>query len=220
MRVISGIVASPRRAGRWVLQVDGRPAATLSIEGIERLGIRVGASYDARLAAAVEREAAVLGAFDTAVSILAFRARSVRDVRRRLIDKGESEAVADAAIARLESLGLLSDREFARQFARSRVLGPGLSKRRLQQELFKRGVARDVADEAIGEVMAEDDVDEDAIIDRVARKKLRTLAKLDPLTRRRRLYAFLARRGYEPDDIRRVMADLAADDGDEPADVE
>ena len=43
MGVISGIVASPRRAGRWVVQVDGRPAATLSIEAIERLGVRVGA---------------------------------------------------------------------------------------------------------------------------------------------------------------------------------
>lgn len=217
MGVISGIVASPKRAGRWVVQVDGKPAATLSIEAIERLGIRPGVPYDVRLSSAVAREAAVLGAFDTAVNILAFRARSVRDLRRRLVDKGEIPAVADAAIERLQSLGLLSDREFARSFTRSRVLGPGLSKRRLQQELFKRGVARDVADEAITDVLAEDEVDEDAIIDRVARKKLRTLAKLDLPTRRRRLYAFLARRGYEPDDIRRVMDELLDADEDDTA---
>jgi regulatory protein len=43
-------------------------------------------------------------------------------------------------------------------------------------------------------------------VERAARRKLRSLAKLDPATRRRRLYAFLARRGYDGEDIRRTMA--------------
>jgi regulatory protein len=61
-------------------------------------------------------------------------------------------------------------------------------------------------------------VDEAAIIERVAEKKARSLAKLDPGLRRRRLYAFLARRGFDADDIRRAVdrfADAPEDAGTE-----
>jgi len=47
----------------------------------------------------------------------------------------------------------------------------------------------------------------------VAQKKWRSLAKLDDVTARRRLYAFLARRGFNPDEIRGAMSALGAIDG-------
>jgi regulatory protein len=147
--------------------------------------------------------------------MLAFRARASRELRVALLKKGEPEPYVDAAIERLSSLGLLNDADYARQFARGKMTGPGLSRRRLQSELFRRGVAREVADEAIDEVLSDDAVDEEAIIERVAAKKLRTLSRLDADTRRRRLYAFLARRGYDSDDIRRVLTKLLRDDADE-----
>jgi SOS response regulatory protein OraA/RecX len=34
------------------------------------------------------------------------------------------------------------------------------------------------------------------------------MSKLDGPTKRRRLYGFLARRGYEPDEIRRVIKEI------------
>ena len=61
----------------------------------------------------------------------------------------------------------------------------------------------------------EEGVDEDASIERVARKKLRMLTKVDDATRKRRLYGFLARRGYDGDDITRVLrVVLKAEDGE------
>ena len=216
MPIVTGIVASPRKEGRWVVQVDGAPLATLSIAGVERLALRVGLALGEAGVAAIQHEGAVIEALDRALNMLAFRARSSRELRRALLRKVEDAAVVDAAIARLTESGLLNDADYARQFARAKALGPGLSKRRLQQELFRKGVTRDVADEAVTEVLADESVDQGEILERVARKKLRTLAAADPPTRRRRLYGYLARRGYESDDIRRVLDELlAGDSGDE-----
>jgi regulatory protein len=61
---------------------------------------------------------------------------------------------------------------------------------------------RDVADAAIVEVLHDEEVDEAAIIERVAQKKLRTLRGLDEETQRRRLFSYLARRGYDVEDVR------------------
>jgi regulatory protein len=154
--------------------------------------------------------------------MLEARSRGVAELRRLLIRKGEPEPEVDAAIERLRSSGILDDANFARQLTRSKAVGAGLSRRRIGQELAKRGVSRDVSDEAIAAVFDEEGIDEAASIDRVARKKLRMLTKVDDATRRRRLYAFLARRGYDSDAIGRVIQTLLApaDDADDAGDVD
>ena len=216
MGVVTGIVESPRKDGRYVIQVDGKAHATVSLDILDQLQLRVGAELDAGREAALQEAAAALQTYDRALNMLAFQARSARDLRRRLVQKGETEAHVDQAIERLAANGLVDDAQYARQLARSKVLGQGASKRRLQQEMFKRGVAREVADEAIAEVLEDEEVDQGELVERVARKKARSLAKLDAPTRRRRLYAFLARRGYEGDDIRRALkAVLDADEAGE-----
>ena len=151
--------------------------------------------------------------YDRALDMLEARARGVAELRRLLIRKGEPEADVDAAIERLRANGLLDDANFARQLARSKALGAGLSRRRIAQELAKRRVDRAVSSEAIDDVFESEEVDEEASLERVARKKLRTMSKLDDDTRRRRLFAFLARRGYESEDIQRVVRSLVSEGG-------
>jgi regulatory protein len=204
MSVITAIVASPRKPGRFDLLVDGRHEVTLSIEAIERLGLAVGRTYDA-LREQVELEAAVLATYDRAINLLAFRARSSRELRRQLVRKGETPDHVDAAIARLHAAGFLDDAAFARQFTRSKAVGAGMSRRRIQQELARRGVSREVSDEAIADVFEDEHLDEATVVELAARKKLRGLQNLDVETRNRRLFAFLARRGYDLDDIKRAI---------------
>ena len=219
-KVITGIVESTRKEGRYVVAVDGRPAHTVSLDIIDQLKLRVGGVVDAAGEAALEGAAAGLQTYDRALNLLAFQARSARDLRRRLVQKGEPAEHVDRAIERLTAQGLLDDAQFARQLARSKVASQGASRRRLQQEMFKRGVAREVADEAIAEVYEDEQVDEGVLVEEMARKKVRSLARLDPEARRRRLYAFLARRGYEGEAIRRAMrAVLDAGEGREAADA-
>ena len=150
--------------------------------------------------------------YDRALDMLEARARGSEELRRLLVRKGEPPADVDAAIARLQANGLLDDATYARQFARSKLLGAGLSRRRLQQELSRRGVDRELSADAIDAVFTDEAVDDATTIERVAQKKLRTLSKLDAATQRRRLYAFLARRGYDADDIQRALRTLLAGD--------
>ncbi|HEY8794767.1 MAG TPA: regulatory protein RecX [Gemmatimonadaceae bacterium] len=208
---VSAISASARHPGRFEILVDGAVVATLSLEGIERLGVRIGVAFTETLANRVAVEAAALHTFDRALAMLAARPRAARDLERMLVRKGEPAEHAASAIGRLIALGALDDAQFARQFIRAKIAGAGLSRRRLQSELWRRGVARDVIDAALADVLVEDEVDEDAQITQVAAKKLRTLRSLDAATTRRRLYAFLARRGYDGSAIRRVIDALPGD---------
>jgi regulatory protein len=154
--------------------------------------------------------------YERALDMLEARARGSEELKRLLLRKGEPAADVDAALDRLTRAGLIDDASYARQLTRSKAVGAGMSRRRIQQELTRRGVAREVSMRAIDEVFEEEGVDETAGIERIARKKLRTLTKLDSSIQRRRLYAFLARRGYDGDDISNVIRRVL---GSEPEEV-
>ena len=205
MSVISAIVQSPRHPGRFTIIVDAQPLAVLSLDAIERLQLSVGRDISA-IEQRIADEAAQLKVYDRALNMLAFRARSSAELARALVQKGEDKDVVARAIERLTEQGLLDDAAFAQAFTRAKVLGANQSKRRVQQGLRKKGVARDVGDAAIAAVFEDERVDQRGLVEQAARKKLRTLAKLEPVVQRRRLYAFLARRGYDSDDIRAAMA--------------
>lgn len=148
--------------------------------------------------------------YDRALNMLAFRARSAAELRRQLLRKGEPAADVEAAIARLLEQRLLNDEDFARQFTRLKLSGGGASRLRIIQELGRKGIGRPLAEEAIDAVRDDDGLDASESIHRVATKKWRTLAKLDDGTARRRLYAFLARRGFNPEEIRGAMSAIGA----------
>jgi regulatory protein len=80
--------------------------------------------------------------YDRALDLLALRRRSVAELRRKLLQKGEDATTIEEVIARLVDQRLLDDAEFARQFARSKVVAAGASRRHISAELAKKGVYR------------------------------------------------------------------------------
>ena len=145
-------------------------------------------------------------AYNYALNLLAARPYASRALHRKLIQKKYSAADADDVIRRLVDNGLLNDAKYAEQYARSKILSTGASKRRLTQDLYRKGIKGDVATIAIANVIDQDEIDPAAVIERVARKKLAQLGNLEPVVLRRRLFAFLARRGYDVDEIKRVVS--------------
>ena len=147
-------------------------------------------------------------AYNYALNLLSARPYATRALHRKLIQKQYSAADAEDAIRRLVDNGLLDDAKYAEQYARSKITTTGASKRRLQQDLYRKGITGDLATNAIANVLESEEIDPEAVLARVAKKKLGQLGDLEPLVLRRRLFAFLARRGYDVDEIKAVVSRL------------
>ena len=206
MGSITGLDEKPRAPGRYVVLIDSAPIATVSVDVIERLQLSVGRAIDDRVEHALRREGRIVEVYDFGLKLLGFRAKSTKELERRMLAKGFDRDVVGVALDRLGAAGLLDDASYARELTRSKGIAGGMSRRRLQQELARRGVGRDIATEAIARVMTDEAVDEGALAEQAARKKLKSLASVDPQTRRRRLYGYLARRGYDIEDIPRTLS--------------
>jgi regulatory protein len=137
-----------------------------------------------------------MSAYADALRLLSRRELTVADCRARLLDREHSPADVEAAIARLIDAGSLDDARFARTYARSAVDVKGRGRLRVQQELQARGVAKETASAAVGEVFG--DKDERALVARALQKKLRGRPK--PANERdyARLYQHLMRQGFTP----------------------
>jgi regulatory protein len=144
-------------------------------------------------------------AYDYSLDLLGARPYTVRNLSRKLAEKGFPPDEREAAVARLTASGLLDDRKFAFEFARQKIVGGGAATRRVRQSLMMKGIPSQVVDEAIAALLADEPVDHDAAIEKLAARKLRSLTGLDEAVQRRRLFGYLSRRGYEIDDVKRVI---------------
>jgi regulatory protein len=153
----------------------------------------------------LRREARITAIADRAVDMLARGRRTRRELERRLRAR-DREVVPEElreALDRLETAGLVSDVAVAEAEASSR-LRRGEAPGRVRAVLHRKGVAAPLVGEALREAMAGDAFDERAACEAVAAKRLRSLGGLEPPVVRRRLQAFLLRRGFASSVVRTV----------------
>jgi regulatory protein len=143
---------------------------------------------------------------NTAYRYLSFRPRSRAEVEQRLNERGFPGTVVHAVLLDLDRLGYLNDREFARQWAGSRIRLRGLGRHRIEQELRDRGVDRDIIHEALAEVFEESS--EMDVARREAEKKLKGLDRYELMVRKRRAAGLLERKGFSSGIIHSIIRDI------------
>ena len=134
---------------------------------------------------------------ERALRHLARRDHSRAELARKLAAHGDADEI-DAVIERMGELGLQSDTRYAEAFVRGKAGRFGAS--RLRSELARRGIDRDLIDEAIAGECVESEADR-------ARAVLRARFTEPPADAREwaRQARFLQTRGFAPDLIRKLL---------------
>lgn len=155
--------------------------------------------------------------------LLTDRARTRQELASALTRKGVPDEAAAEVLDRFGEVGLIDDAAFAGQWVRSRHTHRGLGRRAIAVELRRKGVADEVAREALAEVDTES---EDRRARELVDRKLRSLAIGTPdqrATAARRLVGMLARKGYGASTayrvVRAALAEHGADTGELYVDV-
>ena len=156
----------------------------------------------------VERASDSEAAREAALRLLERTRRTRSDLARRLREKGFDPAVSAEVLDRLAGVGLVDDTEYALAFLTERWGRRAAGRRRLEQELRRRGVAGDDVERAFSRFTeTQGPADEVRLARRVAEQAARRYARLDPRLRRQRLYALLVRRGFDSDVIEQALRD-------------
>jgi regulatory protein len=134
--------------------------------------------------------------FNRAVKLLTVKARSVAELRERLLQgKNTNAAIVESVIARLEEYGYLNDERFAFSYASLKVKRRPVGRRRLQRDLKLKQVENKVAEGALELVYA--DTPEEQLIDQAIEKRLRLRGRPKTRVEAKKLFDHLLRQGFE-----------------------
>ena len=194
---IEFFASRPDRAGRYTVRFEDGTTLRLYRQTVEDFGLYAGLELTEEEFSRLQTAAGEMSAKMRAVRIVAASNVSKDDLKQRLIQKGEDPTQAADAVAWMEELKLVDDRETARQnVSRSAARGYGLE--RARQALYEKRIPKSYWEEALS-----DYPDQTEAITAF----LRSRPLEEPKDRKRAIDA-LVRRGHSYGDIRRAMREL------------
>ncbi len=148
-------------------------------------------------------------AYNKGLDLLSRRPYGVKELTKKLCEKGHEKESAERACERLLELRLLNDEEYARILANDLIERKKYSIKRVKQELSVRGISREIVENTV------DALDNDAENRIILVIKKKYLNKLDDEKGRKRAIDGLMRLGYSYSEIKSALKTLSEFDEDE-----
>ena len=130
-------------------------------------------------------------AYIRALNYLSYRPRSIKEIERNLQKYKVPEILIPEIIERLKKNNFVNDQEFAKLWIENRNTFRPRGKRALRLELRQKGIDNEEVQPILDEL-----VDEESLAYQAGIKKAKKLANLEWQDFRRKLGAFLGRRGF------------------------
>ena len=182
------------------ISIDGEYKLTVDEMYFASLYLKDGQEISQEEYSELESTVNIRRAYNCAVSLLSRRDHSENELMRKLREKGYGEG-SQEAVEKLKSSGYVDDERFCRMYAGELIRLKGYGKRRVEQELYRKGVSR----ETISNVLEEITFDNNALSDIIKRKYLSRMA--DEKGRSKAVNA-LMRLGYSYGEIRDALNEI------------
>ncbi len=186
---ITALKAQRKVQDRVNVYLDGEFAFGLAL--MHAIWLKVGQSLSDKEIEELQAADSVEKIAKRAIDFVAYRPRSVVEVRRRLKRAGADEETIEDVVRRLKTAGLLDDGAFSEQWVDSRLRNNPRSKRMLAWELRQRGVDTETIEHSL------QDVSDDNAAFQAAQKRLPRVANLPRPEQKRKLMEYLARNGFD-----------------------
>lgn len=197
-----------RRKSFVQLYIDGESAVKIDKETLLKSKYRLGSEITDEELHELIQKSDERRAHEKALYLLEHRNHSKKELENKIARTAASREAAKAAAEHMEEIGLLDDEKFARDFAEMLFNRKKYGARRVKQELYLKGIDRDIISEILNEYSDIDDTEEK--IHSVLKRKYPDFAEDEKI--KRRSLAGLQRLGYSFDEIRRAMNSFGEDE--------
>lgn len=197
-----------QRRQLYRLELDGGDPVEVDVRTFDESPYREGADLTEEQLNTLLATSRYNRARERALYLLGLRDYSCHELEQKLYTEAPP-AVAAAVVERLREVGLLDDERYAVRLARSLSETKHYPRRRIEQELHRRGISTVLIQDAVSALDGEDFEQALALLQKKYYNKLN-----DPDSRRR-VVAALARRGFGYGAIRRALDALDIPDDEE-----
>ena len=200
---------SKTKRGRYALCVEGEYLFSLHEEVFYSAHLTVGMDVTVERLEELRQESEYRIAKERAMGLLSARSYTAHQLKEKLSRYADEEA-SQAAVERMEELGLVNDEEYAFVYARDLYHLKRYSPRRIVQELQRKGIDSQLAREAASQF--EEDTTMEQLVELVRRKYGKYLGEEKG---RNRAVGGLSRMGYSYEEIKSAIRRVREEDGEE-----
>lgn len=199
------------RGKRYLVTVSSGATVRVDREVVFKYGIFKGSEFGMSEWEGILRESEEQICFTSILSMVNRRMHTEMEIRRKLYKKFIDSETIQLGMERAEQLGLLDDAQFAKVYVVEKFELSGWGRRRIESELYKRGVGRELVENAFEQYFGDggEEVEYQNLKD-AAERKLKQLRKReeDPFKLKRKLLAHLASRGFSASMCYNAMDEL------------
>lgn len=187
----------------------------VNVATIEKFRFRKGDELDAILLEKLKDFDTGVSAKRIATKFLGTRRRTEKEVHEKLRQEKFDNDLIQKVTLDIKQAGLIDDEAFARAFVHDKRITKPVSSRQLSVELRKKGVAKNIIEDVLGEA-DEEETEGDRAMNAATKKWDQLLRReTDERKRKQKLIAFLGSRGFEYIMIKDVLRKLNADISEE-----
>lgn len=203
------ITAKSGRKDKIHIYIDGEYLLTVDEIFWFSCGYISGDEIDEEELTAFKEAAGSRCAFNSALNSLDYRDHSEREIRTKLLRKYDADCVEEA-VRKLVELDLVNDERYAENYARELYEHKKFGKMRIKSELRAKGIAADIANEAVDALFEEEEPDNiQRIVDIIGK---RYYNRMNDDVGRKKVFAALQQMGYSFSDIREAMSEFSDDE--------
>jgi regulatory protein len=148
----------------------------------------------------------------TCLRLLAASPKSGQELRKKLASKGYASEAIDQALKNLMDQGILDDTKYAQDLMARLTLGKCVGRHKIAFELKRHGISKKISEKLL-EMLSNEEEAERAL--EQARMKWAGWSSLDPQKRKKRLYDFLIRKGYDFQIAQDILQKLSKESTDD-----
>ena len=193
---------SPQKNKKRVnVYFDGKFSFGIDLDNLVKFGIKIEKEFSQKEIDKIIFEAEFQKTFSQILNFATLRPRSEKECLDWLARKKIPEVIHKRLFSRLNRLDLLDDNKFAEWWIEQRNTFKPRGKRALSSELYQKGIDKNIIDD----VLKEADIDELKIAKKLLVKNKYKWQKYEPLRRKEKAFAFLARKGFDYEIIKNVV---------------
>lgn len=183
----------PQRSKKRVnIYLDGKFGFGLDLENYVKFGLKVEQDLSESEIAKIVKEAEFQKILNKLLKFATLRPRSKKEVEDWFRKRKVHESIRKSLFNKLKHLKLVDDEKFAEWWVEQRTSFRPRGKRLLESELLSKGIKREI----IKDVLSKAAIDEVEIARKLLEGKRYRWEKLDEIKARRKMSAFLARKGF------------------------
>ena len=203
-----------KRKDRYNVFLDGNFGFGIDSENLIKFGLKVNKILTRDQIKKIGQEDLRKKLTDLTLNYLSFRQRSKEEILNYLAKKitklesikfkeAKEASVVNLIINKLEKIHLIDDKEFARNFIESKTRFAKKGKRLIKLELIQKGIKKDVIDDLL-----KDHIDDLKIALAAVQKKTSKWQNLERNAKKRKIFEYLTRRGFDFETCQKVFAKL------------